>query len=616
MNKYYTSAGISFRIWLFTSLYLACATALFIGITEKGFAAAPAFFITWAGSLALSIPAPLLFLIFLPVIKHFAGGYAGKIFRLLTLAGIITSGYGFIFAMTGIPLFESAGISSKSFFSNLAYAGGLLFACSFFAIFFSLPRLLSYFSGNGSHLTYSDSFQILFYKTNTDTIMEQPTLQEHRPAHSNRLLIKGLITGGLILLMLIPTLFIQNLVTEREERQKEVVKEVSSKWAGEQTLSGPFLVVPYSEQSLNSDGKTILTKTNLIVSAEHLSVNGKIIPEERPRSIYKVLLYKTVLNFSGSFKPQWPAGINASGLDLANAKLCFSLSDFKGIEEEVRVNLNNRDLLLNPGLPVNDLGEAGLSVPADLSTAPLTTGAPFTMQLRLKGSGSLHFIPMSVNSSYSLSSAWPSPSFDGNALPTERTVRDSGFISQWNFNRANLSFASVVKQGLLKADGNAFGVSMVQPADQYNKTMRSIKYAILIIGLSFALFFIIEIMQKKPFHPVQYVLTGLALVIFYTLLLSISEYILFDRAYTIAAAATVLLIVFYAKSHFGNWRAPGILAAALSSLYGFVFILISLEDTALLVGSIGLFIILALVMYASRKISWYGSTKIERLEMI
>lgn len=157
----------------------------------------------------------------------------------------------------------------------------------------------------------------------------------------------------------------------------------------------------------------------------------------------------------------------------------------------------------------------------------------------------------------------------------------------------------------------AFGVSLVQPADQYNKTMRSAKYAILIIGLSFALFFIIEIMQKKPFHPVQYVLVGLALVIFYTLLLSISEFILFDKAYLIAASATVLLIALYAKSHFKSWRPTAVLATALSALYGFVFILIRLEDTALLVGSIGLFVILALVMYASRKVNWYGENRID-----
>ncbi len=436
--------------------------------------------------------------------------------------------------------------------------------------------------------------------------MEPSFTQGQAPAQSNRLLFKGFITGGLILLMLIPTFFIQNLVTERQARQMEVVKEVSSKWAGEQTLSGPFLVVPYNETLTGSDGKQIHTKTNLVISADHLLMNGKIIPEERPRSIYKVLLYKAALDFSGSFKPQWPADIDPAGLDAANAKLCFSLSDFKGIEEEVAINFNGQKLLLNPGLPVNDVGETGLSVPVKLDTTSLNTGITFNMQLRVKGSGQLHFIPMSINSKYILSSTWPDPSFDGNALPTEREVKDSGFVSQWNFNRANLSFGAVVKEGLLKPEGNAFGVSLVQPADQYNKTMRSVKYAILIIGLSFALFFIIEIMQKKPFHPVQYVLVGLALVIFYTLLLSISEFILFDHAYLAAASATVLLIFFYAKSHFGNWRAASVLGAALSGLYGFVFILIRLEDTALLVGSIGLFIILASVMYASRKINWYA----------
>ena len=142
----------------------------------------------------------------------------------------------------------------------------------------------------------------------------------------------------------------------------------------------------------------------------------------------------------------------------------------------------------------------------------------------------------------------------------------------------------------------------------YNKTMRSVKYAILFIGLTFAFFFIIELMQHKPFHPVQYVLVGLALVIFYTLLLSISEYILFDYAYLVAALATIFLITFYAKGHFESWKTAGIFFGLLSCLYSFIFILIRLEDTALLVGSIGLFIVLALVMYTSRKINWYGNT--------
>jgi len=231
----------------------------------------------------------------------------------------------------------------------------------------------------------------------------------------------------------------------------------------------------------------------------------------------------------------------------------------------------------------------------------------FDMQVKLKGSEQLHFMPLSANSKFELHSSWPNPSFDGNVLPNERQVTEKGFTAKWNFNRANLPFGTVIQQGSFNKGALAFGVSMVQPADQYNKTMRSVKYAILFIGLTFALFFIVEIMQKKAFHPVQYVLVGLALVIFYTLLLSISEYLVFDQAYLIAGTATVLLITMYAKSHFNNWKTAAVFCGVLSALYGFIFILIRLEDTALIVGSIGLFIVLALVMYASRKINWYGN---------
>ena len=137
--------------------------------------------------------------------------------------------------------------------------------------------------------------------------------------------------------------------------------------------------------------------------------------------------------------------------------------------------------------------------------------------------------------------------------------------------------------------------------------MRSVKYAILFIGLTFSLFFVVEIMQKKPFHPLQYVLVGLALVIFFTLLLSISEFLLFDISYLIASIATISLITLYAKSHFKSWSIAGVFAGVIGLIYGFIFVLIRLEDTALLVGSIGLFVILALAMYASRKINWYGN---------
>jgi inner membrane protein len=228
------------------------------------------------------------------------------------------------------------------------------------------------------------------------------------------------------------------------------------------------------------------------------------------------------------------------------------------------------------------------------------------MDVKIKGSEQLHFQPYAGNSRFTLKSDWKNPSFDGSDLPSQRAINDSGFVATWNFNKANLSFGTVLKDFKLDPGSLSFGVTLVQPADGYAKTDRSIKYAILFIGLTFSLFFIIELLQKKPIHPVQYVLIGLALIIFYTLLLSMSEFIAFDLAYFIAALATILLISFYAYGHFKSFKTASVFGGVLVLLYGFTFVLIRLEDTALLLGSVGLFIILAIAMYASRKVNWYG----------
>jgi inner membrane protein len=262
-------------------------------------------------------------------------------------------------------------------------------------------------------------------------------------------------------------------------------------------------------------------------------------------------------------------------------------------------------------LPENAIGNTGLSAPVQLSDAELARNIDFNFTLAIKGSGALHFMPLSGNSTYTLSSPWPSPSFEGNTLPSENHITEHGFFSKWVFNKANLPFTTVL-QDTKQVNGDlVFGVSILQPVDDYAKTDRCIKYAILFIGLTFSLFFTLEIMQRKPVHPFQYALVGMALVIFYTLLLSISEYIHFDYAYLIASGATVVLISLYAKSHFKKWKIAGIFFTVLGGLYGFNYVLISLEDSALLIGSIGLFIVLATIMYASRKINWYDPSLVK-----
>ncbi len=609
LKKHYKNTGLTLRLWLLTAMYFAIAFSLGYIFLEKDFHVLMpvlAFLVAAGGS----VPAFIVVVISLPVIRKFTRDFRHRFLLLLLLLFLAAIPYGLLGALTQVLTIANIfGEQNSRFFLTAVIVTCAVFICAVAALITILRPAFRYLVNNDvTNDTYPFIINQLFYQTTKLQITMETQQPMTTVTQSNRILIKGLITGGLILLMLIPTIFIHNLIEEREARQKEVVKEVSSKWAAAQTLSAPFLVVPYTDSFINSDGKNVALKTHLILLAHELNVNGQIIPEERPRSIYKVLLYKTAINMAGSFKVKWPADINLLNIDYKNAKLCFSLSDFKGIEEEIYVNLNKQNLMLTPGLPVDDFGRVGLSVPVSLNADEVISGIPFSMKVKIKGSEQLHFIPMSASSKFSLNSAWPSPSFDGDMLPNEREVKVKGFTAKWNFNQANLPFATVMKENTVAENKLAFGVSLVQPADQYNKTMRSVKYAILFIGLTFAFFFIIELMQKKPFHPVQYVLVGLALVIFYSLLLSISEYILFDLAYGVAAFATILLISFYAKGHFGSWKTAGIFFSLLSCLYGFIFVLIRLEDTALLVGSIGLFIVLALVMFASRKINWYGTS--------
>ncbi len=431
-------------------------------------------------------------------------------------------------------------------------------------------------------------------------------MNEPLPSSSaNKIMIKAAITGALILLMLIPMIFINNLVREREQRQQEVVTEVSDKWARPQSVSTPYLVIPYEYTYLNQKKEAEKATKDIILLPEVLNVKGVLVPQERKRSIYTVLLYQAALKTSGHFLIKIPSTIKGENLLWKDARLCLGITDFKGINKQVTANFGSNIYELTPGLPTSAIDKDGLSAPVVLSGSDIGKPLNFNLDLDINGSQQLQFIPLAGNSNFSLHSTWANPSFDGITLPFSRQVSDSGFTAQWSFNKARLPFGTFLNDFKMDKTSYSFGVSMVQPADQYAKTSRSVKYAILFIGLTFSIFFIVELMQKRPVHPVQYILVGLALVIFYTLLLSLSELVLFDIAYLAAASATILLISLYAKGHFKSWKVAGIFAGVLSMLYSFIFVLIRLEDTSLLVGSVGLFAVLALVMYASRRINWY-----------
>ncbi|MFT3703834.1 MAG: cell envelope integrity protein CreD [Agriterribacter sp.] len=425
---------------------------------------------------------------------------------------------------------------------------------------------------------------------------------------NNKLTIKGLIVGCLILIMMIPTISISNLVSERAQRQGEVATEVSSKWAKEQTVTGPVLVIPYQETVKDNDGKLSVVKEYAYFLPEHLKINGKLLPEIRHRSIFAIAVYRADIKLEGDFAPLQPERLNIAQekMLLNEAYISFGLNDFRGIEDQLSIQWNANSYVFNAGLPDYSIIPNGLNAPVVLTPENIAATNSFSMQLRLKGSERLAFVPIGKTTEAHFSSTWTNPSFDGNFLPVAPPViTDDGFNADWKVQHLNRNYPQSWKNEKQDLIPSAFGITLLQPVDSYSKTMRSVKYAILFIALTFGLYFFIEILQKKTVHPVQYVLVGIALSIFYTLLLSISEYISFNSSYLIASTATILLITLYTKSLFGTWKIASLFGALLLMLYSFIFILIQLQDGALLFGSIGLFILLAIVMYYSRRIDWY-----------
>jgi inner membrane protein len=579
---------MAFRLWL-TNILLANLGVWIMLLIKQGsyfsFHILFAFFIAIL-IIGISFPVFIIYLIVLPQIKKTNLSPRQKILSLVMLHIILAGGYAFIVQQ----LFGMLIYNIKS--SNYLHAFvSMIVLCNL--------SLLIHLKHIRHHYFITHSNQSIMYTTN-----DNPTPPV---TGNNKILYKAIVTGILIMVMLIPMIFVSNLVNERALRRAEVEKDVSSKWAAPQTVSGPYLYVPYKKQLTGSDGKPFASAGYFFILPEQLSITGNIDTEERRRSIYKVLLYKTQVSGTGFFQIQAPKNIAPDEIQWNEIKLCMGISDFKGIEQKIDVNFKKTQLSLLPGLPNSNIDSNGLSVNVPLTVTDMGTNIAFNTQIALRGSGQLHFMPLAGNSQFTLQSKWLSPSFDGNTIPSNRKINKDGFSANWSFNKANLPFITVLSDTKNINTSLAFGVSLLQPGDEYAQTDRCSKYAILLIGLSFALFFIMEIMQRKPVHPVQYVLVGFALIIFYTLLLSISEIVSFDLAYFVAASATILLITVYVHSHFQQAKTAAYFTLLLSLLYGFIFILLRLEDTALLVGSIGLFIILAIVMYASRRINWYQS---------
>lgn len=422
--------------------------------------------------------------------------------------------------------------------------------------------------------------------------------------------------GFLVLLLLIPTVMVQELINERSYARDAAVQEVSQSWSTAQQISGPFISIPYLKYVQDDKGNIRSIKEYAHFLPEKLFIDAQVDPENRKRGIYEVVVYESAIEIKGEMA--WP---DFSKLEIADKDVFWEeafveigISDMRGIQDKVSISLQELSYDFQAGLKSKDLAESGISTRIDLNKIEKDEPINFQMRLELNGSQSLHFVPLGKETEANMAANWKDPSFNGSFLPDSHNITETDFTANWRIFDLNRNYPQQWTGNSFYPAGAGFGVRLMIPVDEYSKSMRSAKYAILCISLTFLIFFFIEIKNAQRIHPIQYILVGLALVLFYALLLSLSEHIGFNLAFLISGAAIVGLISAYAKSIIKDKGLVPLLSGLLIILYGVNYVLLQLENYALLVGSLCLFVVLALVMALSSKIDWYGISKQKETE--
>lgn len=446
------------------------------------------------------------------------------------------------------------------------------------------------------------------------------------PSPRRSLVWKVVAIVAIVLVLMVPLGLLGGLISERESLREEARREVSAQWGQDQTLGGPVLTIPYTatEPAPNGGQQQVTRYAHLFPDA--LDVEGRMEPQVRTRGIFRVVLYEAQLTVRGRFPSVDSAafGIPRGALRLDEAFVQIGISDLVGVRDPIRLRWDGATREADPGIVTADVFAAGVTVPVRVDG----DGAAFSFDLSLNGSGSLGVLPVGRETTLRLTSPWDTPRFAGAFLPEERTVADSGFEARWRVLHLNRNYPQAFTGGFGRPTGlplrraspdyyeieaasgggaSAFGVELLLPVDEYQKTNRAAKYGVLFVFLTFLTFFFVEVLGGRRIHPIQYLLVGFAVTLFYLLLLAFAEYLPFDGAYGVAAVAILSLVTLYARAVFGGWRLAALVGGLLALFYGYFFVLLQLEAYALLAGSLGLLVTLAVVMYLSRQVDWYDA---------
>ncbi|WP_412560169.1 cell envelope integrity protein CreD [Winogradskyella sp. MIT101101] len=427
-----------------------------------------------------------------------------------------------------------------------------------------------------------------------------------------------IVVGILIMVLLIPLTFVNILIEERAFRQQDVVREINSKWGNDVTIYGPVLKLPYKTytetSTFNEKTKAYIkeTKTHIkyaYIFPETLETDVDVKSKSLYLGNFESAVFTSKMKMNGRFNAIDLSTKDINGDDIMwnKATMLFRTTNLKGIKTEMLIDLDGDSYPFETNFYDNNskshLDELETNF---INEELLRSEFEYSMNVTYDGSEQIKLIPVGKTTTMTMESNWSDPGFIGNYSPNDetRSITKDGFKADWKVLSINRPFSQIYLNKLPNLNQFGFGTKFVVLVDEYQKSERSAKYGFLVIGLTFLLFFLIQTLSKIHIHPFQYLMIGLALVMFYTLLVSMSEHSNFLKAYLIAGTSVVVLITLYSKSILKNIKFPLFIGLSLTALYAFIYVIIQLENYALLVGSVGLFVILAIVMFVSRKIDW------------
>lgn len=414
---------------------------------------------------------------------------------------------------------------------------------------------------------------------------------------------------GCIVLLSLPLMMVRELINERADYRSEVVDAIEQSTSGSQKLAGPLIAIPITETLTRMENQKEVNYQRSWVYywlPESLAVAGKQTVESRRVGIYSGQVWHNVLQIKASFDPLRLAALRKTNIVLGQPRLVVSVGDARGIGAIHAPEVNGNVLSVEPGLGISGDG-AGIHMPMP-ALAEDNKPLEIAFSLDLNGTGEFSLVPLGRNSELQLTSNWPHPGFLGSFLPTQREVSAAGYRAHWQSSWFANDMGSYFKDDMEIPWSRlpAFSADVMSLADQYQLTDRATKYAILLIGLTFMAFFVFESLTRRPLHPMQYLLVGLSLVLFYLVLLALSEHIGFTAAWLAASLSGAVMNGIYLQAVLRGWRNSLLFVAALLLLAGVMWFLLHSEDSALLLGTGVLALALSVLMFLTRRVDWYA----------